>query len=59
MGEGDRLVSVHRMRNKHRHSGMEFDVLLAYTWTFRDGKIVHFQSFREPDDALKAAGLRD
>ena len=32
---------------------------LAYAWTFRDGKIVHFQSFRDPDEALEAAGLSE
>ena len=59
LGEGDRLVSIHRVRNKARHSGIEFDAKLAYAWTFRDGKIVHFQSFRELDEALKAAGLSE
>jgi ketosteroid isomerase-like protein len=59
LGDGDRLVSIHRLRSKARHSGIEFDMPLAYAWTFRDGKIVHFQSFREPDDALEAAGLSE
>jgi ketosteroid isomerase-like protein len=58
LGTGDRLVSIHRVRSKARHSGIEFDTPLAYAWTFRDGRIVHFQSFREPDEALEAAGLR-
>ena len=57
VGEGDRLVSIHRLRSKARHSGIEFDAPLAYVWTFRNGKIVHFRAFREPDDALKVAGL--
>jgi ketosteroid isomerase-like protein len=59
VGHGDHLVSIHRTRSKARHSGIEFDAPLAYAWTFRDGKIVHFQSFREPDDALEAAGLSE
>ena len=59
LGEGDRLVSIHRLRTKARHTGMKFDTPLAYAWTFRDGKIVHFQSFREPDEALEAAGLSE
>ena len=59
LGDGDRLVSIHRLRSKARHSGIEFDMPLAYAWTFRDEKIVHFQSFREPDDALEAAGLSE
>jgi ketosteroid isomerase-like protein len=59
VGHGDRLVSIHRARSKARHSGIEFDAPLAYAWTFRDGKIIHFQSFREPHDALEAAGLSE
>ncbi len=59
IGEGDRLVSIHRVRNKGSYSGIAFDAPLAYAWTFRDGKIIHFQSFREPQDALEAAGLSE
>jgi len=55
----DRLVSIHRGRSKARHTGIEFDEPVAYVWTFRDGKITHFQSFREPDEAIEAAGLRN
>jgi ketosteroid isomerase-like protein len=53
----DCLVSIHRARSKARQSGIEFDAPLAYVWAFRGGKIIHFQSFREPADALEAAGL--
>ena len=59
LGAGDRLVSVHRVRSKALHSGIAFDAPLAYAWTFRDGKIVHFKSYREPAEALKAAGLEE
>jgi ketosteroid isomerase-like protein len=56
---GDRLVSIHRARSKARYTGIEFDTPLAYLWTFQDGKVVHFRSFREPGEALEAAGLRE
>jgi ketosteroid isomerase-like protein len=56
---GDRLVSIHRARSKARYTGIEFDAPLAYLWTFRDGKVIHFRSFREPGEALAAAGLRE
>jgi ketosteroid isomerase-like protein len=59
LGEGDRLVSIHRSRSKARHTGIEFEEPVAYVWTFRDGKVVHFQSFRKPEQALEAAGLRE
>jgi uncharacterized protein len=54
---GDRLVSIHRWRAKARHTGIEFDTPLAYIWTFRDGKVIHFQSFLDPKQALEAVGL--
>jgi ketosteroid isomerase-like protein len=61
---GDRLVSIHRIRTRARHTGIEFDsrdgdVGLAYLWTLRGGKIVHLRAFVDPDEALKAAGLRE
>lgn len=59
VGHGDRLVSIHRLRTKARHTGIEFDTPLAYAWTLRDRRIVHFQSFLDPEDALDAVGLRE
>jgi ketosteroid isomerase-like protein len=57
VGAGDRLVSIHRARSKARHTGIEFDTPLAYVWTFRDGKVIHFKSFLDPEQAIEAAGL--
>jgi ketosteroid isomerase-like protein len=59
VGSGDRLVSVHHVRMKARHTGIEFEGPLAYVYRFRDGKIVHFRSYWEPADALAAAGLSE
>lgn len=56
---GDRLVSIHRWRAKARHTGIEFDTPLAYIWTFRDGTVIHFRSYLDPEQALAAAGLRE
>jgi ketosteroid isomerase-like protein len=53
----DCLVSIHRARAKARESAIEFEETYAYVWAFRGGMVIHFQSFREPEDALKAAGL--
>src|SRR3954471_20471755 len=58
VGTGDRLVSIQRARSKGWYSGIEVDTRFSYTWTFRDGRVVHFQSFLDPNDALAAAGLR-
>jgi ketosteroid isomerase-like protein len=62
---GDRLVSVHHVRSKARHSGIEFDTRdgdvpgLAYLWTIRNGKVIHFKSFPSLEKALEAAGLSE
>jgi ketosteroid isomerase-like protein len=55
---GERLVSIHRWQAQARHTGIEFDSPLAYVWTFRDGKIMHFRSYLDPEQALEAAGLK-
>ena len=56
---GDRLVSIHRVRGRARHTGIEAEGPVAYLWTFRDRKVIHFRSYRDPEEALAAAGLRE
>ena len=55
---GDRIVSIHRIQSKARHTGIEFDARLAYLWTFRDGRIIHFRSYLDPQQAIEAAQAR-
>jgi ketosteroid isomerase-like protein len=57
VGSGDRLVSIHHARSKARYTGIEDEGPVAYVWTFRDGKVIHFRSYRDPDEALEVAGL--
>ena len=57
VGAGDRLVSIHRVRARARYTGIEAEGPVAYVWTFRGGKVIHFESFRDPEQALEAAGL--
>ena len=59
VGEGDRLVSIHRVRAKARHTGIGFESALAYVYTLRGGKVIHFKSFWDPQQALDAAGLEE
>jgi ketosteroid isomerase-like protein len=59
IGSGDRLISIHGIHSRARHSGIEFNQPVTYVWTFRDGRIVHFRSYQDPSDALEAAGLRE
>ncbi len=59
VGTGDRLVSIHRAEMKARHTGIDFETPLAYVWTFREGKVIHFKSYLDPAEALEAAGLAE
>ena len=59
VGRGDHLVSVHHAQSKARYTGIEDEGPVAYTWTFRDGKVIHFRSYRDPAEALEAVGLRE
>jgi ketosteroid isomerase-like protein len=59
VGADDRLVSIHRVRGRARYTGIEAEGPVAYLWTFRDGKVIHFRSYRDPDEALEAAGLQE
>ena len=62
---GDSLISLHRVRFKARHTGIEFDSRagdapsLAYLWTLRNGEIVHLQAFAGPEEAFEVAGLSE
>ena len=59
VGEGDRLVSIHAVRTKARHTGIEFESPLAYSWTLRNGKVVHLKSFWDANEALADLSLED
>ena len=57
VGSGACLVSIHRFRATAQHTGIEFDEPLAIVWNFREGKVIRFRSYRDPELALEAAGL--
>lgn len=59
VGTGDRLVSIHSFRGKARYSGIELTLRFAYLWTFRNGKVIRFVSFRDPAEAHEAAGASE
>ena len=56
---GDRLVSIHQVRAKARHTGIELDTDVAYVWTFQDGKVIHCRAFPNRKRALEAVGLEE
>ena len=53
---GEVAVLVGRIHTEGRGSGVETDVPAGWTLRFRDGKVLLFQAFREPDEALAAVG---
>ena len=59
VGTGDHLVSIHRVRARARYTGIEDEGSMGYVWSFRDGKVIHFRSYRDPTEALEAAGLSE
>jgi hypothetical protein len=53
----EHVVSIHKVRMKMRQTALEFESLLAYVYTFREGTCVRLQSFVDVGEAFKAAGL--
>ena len=54
---GDRVVAIIRSIARGHGSGVELSERWAQVWTIRDGKVVHLRHYRDPDEALAAAGL--
>ena len=40
-------------------SAIEVDFRYAYLWRFEGGKVVYLKSYRDPQQALEAAGLSE
>jgi ketosteroid isomerase-like protein len=55
---GDAVVSCHHVRAQGT-SGVELEFDYGYVWKLREGKILYCKAFRDPSDALEAAGLRE
>jgi hypothetical protein len=56
---GDAVVSCHHVRAQGGASRIEFEFDYAYVWKLRNAKISYCKAFREPSDALEAAGLSE
>ena len=56
---GDRVLGIGTLRIRARESGVETDVPVAGIATFREGKLVRWEDFRERRLALEAAGLAE
>ncbi len=55
---GDHVVTPFT-NNFRGREGIEVQARAAYVWTFRDGAIANLCFYRERDEALEAAGLRE
>ena len=56
---GDQVVAIVTTHVRGRGSGIDLEIPLGNVWTIRDGLLIHFEMFLNPEDALEAAGLRE
>jgi len=56
---GERVAVVLRYRAHWRASGVDVEAHESALWTVRDGKIVRYEWFHGPNDALEAVKLPD
>jgi ketosteroid isomerase-like protein len=56
---GDRLIAFGTVRVRGKQSGIEVTTPTAMVATFRDGKMVRAEDFRERSEALNAVGLEE
>ena len=57
IGVGDIALLVGRIHYRGQTSGVETETPAGWMFKFRDGKVLRFRAFREPDRVLEAAGL--
>lgn len=56
---GEHVVAFVRSRGRGRGSGVEVEDTSANLWQVRDGKALSYKLYREPADALRAAGISE
>jgi ketosteroid isomerase-like protein len=54
---GDRVAVETAATMVGRATGLEVDTSFGHVWTLRDGKVLTFEWFREPQQAFEAVGL--
>jgi ketosteroid isomerase-like protein len=59
LGVGDVAILVGRIHYRGKGSGIETESPAGWMLRFRNGKVLCFRAFREPEKALEAAGLRE
>jgi ketosteroid isomerase-like protein len=58
VGDG-RVVLFARASARGQGSGVDVELRVGIMWTIRDGKTVRIDYFSSPDEALRAAGLKE
>jgi ketosteroid isomerase-like protein len=56
---GDRVAVVSSWRGRGKASGVEFAERQGSVWTISDGKVTRIVNYRDPAEALEAAGLSE
>ena len=54
---GDVVILVGRIHYRGKGSGVEAETDAGYVLTFRDGKVIGFRPFRDPEASLARVGL--
>ncbi len=57
--DGDTVVATVRQSGVGSGSGAETDLRYSQVWSFRGGKVIRLENFREHAEALEAAGLSE
>jgi ketosteroid isomerase-like protein len=59
IGVGNVVLLVGRIHYRGKGSGVEDETSAGWMLKFREGKVVRFRAFRDPEQALEAAGLSE
>lgn len=54
---GDLVIGVGRIHYRGRGSGVQGDAPAGWVFRFRDGRLLRFRAFSDPEQALEAVGL--
>lgn len=55
---GDGVVAIVRQSGRSKTTGLPVDMRFAQVWTLADGKETHMRMYSDPDEAIRAVGLR-
>jgi uncharacterized protein len=56
---GERLVTIGRLRGRGKESGADVESPIGYVIDFKNGKVVRYRDYFDPNEALEAARLSE